>query len=84
MIFREGALAFQRGQHRDLQELGQLEQLVGGLGVHHSLARHDHRTLRRQEPARCACYRRRVGRNAHLCRRDVVEVLFADLVRREI
>ena len=42
MIFREGALPLERGHDRNLQELGELEQLRGGVGVHHALAGVDH------------------------------------------
>ena len=48
VVFREGALAFQRGHHRDLEKLGDLAEFVGGFGVEDALAGEDNRTLRRK------------------------------------
>ena len=52
--FREGALAQQGGHDWYLKQLGQLNQLIGGLGVEHALAGVNHRVL---GLAQCSCRR---------------------------
>ena len=84
VILREGALALQGGQHRDLQKLGQLQQLVGSLGVEYALAGHNHRALGSDESAGGGGDGGRVGGDAHGLRRYVVEILFADLVGGQV
>ena len=61
VILREGALALDRGGHRDVPGLGQALQLRPGPRVVHALARVDHRVLgRRQHPGGLG-HRGRVG-----------------------
>jgi hypothetical protein len=43
VVLVDGALARHGGDNRDLGQLGQHAQFLGGLGVEHTLARPDHR-----------------------------------------
>ena len=61
MVLGEGALAGQGGHHRGLQELGQLDQLVGGLGVEDALAGLDDGALGGQQGGGGAAHVGRVG-----------------------
>jgi hypothetical protein len=78
MILREGALALERGHDRNLQKLGELEELGAALGVHHALPGVNHRLLRLEQRPRGRFDVARVARGARGLHRLVLE---RDLLR---
>ena len=76
VVLREGALAREGGHDRGLEELGQLHQLAGGLGVQHALARLDDGTLGGQQRGGGTADVGRVGLLQDSAGRFVVEQFF--------
>ena len=84
MVLGEGALALQRGHDRRLQQLGQLQQLVRGLGVQHALAGVDHRAARLQQHARAASTVARVAGRRVAFTGGILQGGFGHLLERDV
>src|ERR671919_2564738 len=79
MLFWEGAFARQRRHHRDLEELGEAYQCVGGLSIKHSLTGVDDRAFGGQQGLRGSTNSLGVGGTAHK-RRWLIDKIPTDLL----
>ena len=84
MVLREGALRLEGGQHRHLGQLGELQQLAGGVGVEHALADVEQRILAASSAATAALTSSGIGPGAPALHRRVrmlVLVVLAEVAR---